>query len=1016
MGSAVTMATAIGTFDKLMTTLPEASTQVLKSLKEMLMYIGGPQTRNTATIGGHIVAALLTSDVLPSLIAAECYITIIGPRGVERTIPLEKFRVHERAVDLEQREILGFISIPLTKVDEYFKSYRIYTPHRRDIELDVISAGMRVRFIPGEDIIHDMNITFGGIGQTGSNKIRDSGRTLKGRQWDESILQDVFNILQHVSSDVRISKTAAKNSFNMEQARDFKLAAMRSYFFKFYHYVKQERFNNNSLPSMKMTLNDCPPMNGSQKWQECCKGSVGKPIRHMSSSQQATGEALYLDDLPPRHDELFLALVTSSRPHAKIRSVDPSQAMLIDGVKCYIDKDDVPGCNMLFEGPDFCNYCLADDEVTCVGAIIGGILATDRQTARRAAKLVRVEYDDLDSILSIEEAIEKESFYKPIKQLVHGNIEESFGSCDEVLEGEMRVGGQEQYYLEPHSCLVIPDSGDQKVEVIVATQCLADAQTAVANVLGIQCHKVICKTARIGGGFGGKGPACSQHAAICAVAVNKAKCPVRLILERDEDMKSTGGRAPVLFKYKIGFTTQGRVAVLDVAAFMDAGDSPYVCNAILNYIIENICNVYDIPNVRVKGYICKTNKPSNTAMRGFGRPQSVVMIESLISDVAYRCGLSQTRVRELNFHREGFVTHCRQTIKQCNTQRCWEECLQQSNFYQRQEMVISFNRQHEWLKRGISINPLMLGVGFGTKMHMQGNALIQIFLDGSVLLTHGGVEMGQGLHTKMIQIASNELNVPVERIYISETNTSSVPNASGTAADTGTDLNGGAVKEACEQIMRRMQPIVDDHPAGSWNEWVQAAYKDRINLSAVGHFIVEDIKEFSEIELNCPPSYFVFGSACSEVEIDCLTGEHRVLRTDIVLDVGRSINPAVDIGQVEGAFVQGYGMYMTEEWLWSDQGELIHSGPGMYRLPRVYDIPREFNVQFLKDSENTCNIYSSKGTGQATICLGNTVYFATKEAIRAARSDIGLEQIFDLDTPAIPRRVLLACGDQYTKK
>lgn len=426
-------------------------------------------------------------------------------------------------------------------------------------------------------------------------------------------------------------------------------------------------------------------------------------------------------------------------------------------------------------------------------------------------------------------------------------------------------------------------------------------------------------------------------------------------------------------------------------------------------------NAYLIPNIRITGYLCKTNLPSNTAFRAFGAPQGMMVAENIIRDIAHAMNKPAISIMELNLLKSGDMMLAKQNLEYCTLSRCWSECLLQSNYYERLKSVTEFNRQHRWRKRGISVVPTTYAVGFSEHFLMQAGALVNAYRDGSILLAHTGVEMGQGLHTKMIQIAARVLNVDVERIFISETATNQIPNTTPTAASIGSDTNGMAVINACEILSKRLAPYREKYPNDQWTDLVNKAYMDRISLSASGFYPNENFN-FDNDLTDEMVNYFTYGTGVSEVEIDCLTGDHQVIRTDIVMDVGSSLNPAIDIGQIEGAYMQGYGLYTLEEMVYSPDGTIYSRGPGAYKLPGFADIPAEFNVSILKGAPNPRAVYSSKAIGEPPLFLSAAVFFAIKEAIAAARRDENLLGSFQLFSPASAARIRMACQDNITKQ
>nr|KAF6329459.1 xanthine dehydrogenase [Pipistrellus kuhlii] len=493
--------------------------------------------------------------------------------------------------------------------------------------------------------------------------------------------------------------------------------------------------------------------------------------------------------------------------------------------------------------------------------------------------------------------------------------------------------------------------------------------------------------------------------------------PVRCMLDRDEDMLITGGRNPFLARYKVGFMKTGKVVALEVEHYGNAGNSEDLSLRVVGRALLHMDNSYKIPNIRGTGQACKTNLPSNTAFRGFGGPQGMLIAEHWMSEVAVTCGLPAEEVRKKNMYKEGDLTHFNQKLEGFTLPRCWDECLAISEYHARRSEVDKFNKEHCWKKRGLCIIPIKFGIDYTLSFLNQAGALILVYTDGSVLLTHGGTEMGQGLHTKMVQVASKALKIPISKIYISETSTNTVPNTSPTSASISTDINGQAVYEACQKILKRLEPFKRKNPRGSWEDWVTAAYQDAVSLSATGFYKIPNVGYSFETNSGTPFNYFSYGVACSEVEIDCLTGDHKNLRTDIVMDVGCSLNPAIDIGQVEGAFVQGLGLFTLEELHYSPDGTLLTRGPGTYKIPAFGSIPTEFRVSLLRDSPNKKAIYASKAIGEPPLFLAASIFFAIKDAIRAARAQHGgsnTKELFRLDSPATPEKIRNACVDKFT--
>ncbi|XP_071487031.1 xanthine dehydrogenase/oxidase-like [Diadema antillarum] len=1018
IGSSVTLSRLEQFLKPIIHNHPGHKTKVFSAIVEMLRWFAGSQIRNMAAVGGNIVTGSPISDLNPIFLAARCKLELVSQSRGSRYVTMdENFFTGYRQNILMPDEILRAITIPYTRQNEYFFAFK-QSPRRED-DIAIVNAGMRVVFGGGDTaVVDDVSLAFGGMAIT-TVMASKTMALMKGRSWDNSMLEAALSSLEN---DLPLPAGAPGG---METYRK---SLTLSFFFKFYLMVLDQLGTDQPAQNASVSSRErsaispyqALPVDAAQVFEKPAPGQpsrdpVGRPVVHKAALQHATGEAVYVDDIPDVWGQLYMSFVYSRRAHAKIISLDPSEALSLEGVHEFVSASDVPASNIvgaLFPEEEL----FASEEVFHVGQPIGAILAESQALARRAANLVKIEFEDLDAVITIEEAIEKESFMGEPIIVEQGDPVESLKTCDHVIEGEVKVGGEEHFYLETQCAFVIPKGEDKEVEVFSSTQHPTNVQSMVSSVLGIPANRITCRVKRLGGGFGGKELRSSPLAAACAVAANKVGRPVRFMMDRDEDMQSTGGRHPFVGRYKVGFTTEGRLQAFDVKLFSNGGFSFDVSPIVMSVATKFFDNCYRMPVFRIEGRVCRTNISSNTAFRGFGAPQGMIIMESIMTNVAIECGISQEKVRELNFYKDGDIAMMNQKIENCNIERCWEQCLEKSNFYTRRRNVDIFNRENRWKKRGLAIIPVKYGIGCSPLYFNQGAALVHIYMDGSVLVTHGGVEMGQGLHTKMIQVAARTLGIPEDKIHLSETSSSKVPNTLPTAASLGSDLNGGAVQNACHILRERLEPIMYANPKGTWKEWAEEAFTNRISLSATGHYSTQGL-DFDEKTMTGKLwHYFSYGAAASEVEIDCLTGDHRTLRTDIVFDVGQSINPAVDIGQIEGAFIQGYGLYVLEDLRWTPEGRLLTAGPGYYKIPGFGNIPAEFNVTLVKGVTNPTNICSSKAIGEPPLFLGSSVYFAIKDAIMAARTEEGLSGDFRLDTPAVAERIRLACRDQFTKR
>uniref|UniRef100_A0A8C7F7H4 Xanthine dehydrogenase n=1 Tax=Oncorhynchus kisutch TaxID=8019 RepID=A0A8C7F7H4_ONCKI len=984
--------------------LPPYQTEVFNAVLEQLRWFAGLQIRN-------IMTASPISDLNPVFMASGCKLTLMSKGGERVVVMDEKFFPGYRKTILTPEEVLLCVLIPYTK--KYFAAYK-QSPRRED-DISIVTSGMSVTFAEGSTIVKHLALSYGGMAAT-TVMAKNTASRLLGKQWGEELLQDACSSL---AEEMTLHPSAPGGMVTYRRTLTLSL------FYKFYltvqqklvsegayiegvraDYISATEIYHQTSPSSVQIFQAVPD---GQKEEDV----VGRPMMHLSALKQATGEAVYCDDIPLYENELYLCLITSTKAHATIQSIDTAEAESMPGVVTCVFAKDVPGSNMT--GPIVYDETVLAD-VTCVGHIIGAVVADTQAHAQRAAKAVRITYQELQPvIITIQDAITHQSFFQPVRTIQRGDLDQGFTQADHILEGEMHMGGQEHFYLETNVTVAVPKGEDGEMELFVSTQSATKTQSLVAKALGVPASRVVIRVKRMGGGFGGKESRSTTLSTMVAVAAQKLKRPVRCMLDRDEDMLVTGGRHPFYGRYKVGFMKSGKVVALEVTYYSNAGNSMDLSLSIMERALFHMENSYSIATIRGRGYVCKTHLPSNTAFRGFGGPQGMLIAESWMSDVALSLGLPAEQVRRLNMYIQGERTPYSQILDHITLDRCWDQCLEISSFTQRRAGIETYNRDHRWTKRGLSVVPTKFGISFTAAFLNQAGALAHIYTDGSVLLTHGGTEMGQGLNTKMVQVASRTLGIPSSKIHITETSTNTVPNTSPTAASASSDLNGAAVHNACEILLHRLEPYKTKNPKGCWEDWVTAAYFDRVNLSANGFYKTPDLGYDFETNTGRPFNYFSYGVACSEVEIDCLTGSHKNIHTSIVIDVGNSLNPALDIGQVEGGFMQGVGLYTLEELKYSPEGYLFTRGPGMYKIPAFGDIPTDLTVSLLRDAPNDKAIFSSKAIGEPPLFLAASVFFAIKDAIIAARKESGLSGPFRLDSPATPERIRNACEDRFTK-
>ena len=620
-----------------------------------------------------------------------------------------------------------------------------------------------------------------------------------------------------------------------------------------------------------------------------------------------------------------------------------------------------------------------------------------------------VRYEPLPAILGIEEAIARQSFLSGPARMQRGDAAAAIAAAPCQVRGELRIGGQEHFYLETQCAIACMDESDG-VFLHSSTQHPSETQAIVARVLGIGRHRVTVECLRMGGAFGGKEVQANAWAAIAALGAWKTRRPVRVRLTRALDMALTGKRHPFLARYTAGHDERGVLRGFDVEMYSDGGWSLDLSEPVLWRAIFHLDNAYLLPAVNITGSVCRTHKTSQTAFRGFGGPQGMLVIEDALDRIARSLGLPPETVRERNFYREGDTTHYGMPVKDAGRiARIWAELKENACFDARREAVQAFNRAQAHRKRGIAITPVKFGISFTATMFNQAGALVSIYRDGTVQVNHGGTEMGQGLHTKIQQIAAESLGVDLDAVRVMPTRTDKVPNTSATAASAGTDLNGAAVGEACEQLKARLAPVAARLLAGNgrepkFAEVVEAAYRERIPLFAQGFYRTPGLSYDPRTGQGTPFHYFAYGAAVSEVEVDGFTGEYRYLRTDILEDVGDSVSPVIDVGQVEGGFVQGLGWLTLEELVWNADGRLATDGASTYKLPSWTEMPEDFRVNFLTRASEPGVVFGSKAVGEPPLMLAISV----REALRDAIAAFGGGGVVELDSPATPERVYWA--------
>ncbi|WP_321161265.1 xanthine dehydrogenase molybdopterin binding subunit [Verminephrobacter eiseniae] len=759
------------------------------------------------------------------------------------------------------------------------------------------------------------------------------------------------------------------------------------------------------------------------------RAAMGQSHPHESARAQVAGAAHYIDDLPELKGTLYAAPIVSTVAHGRLDGVDASAAMALPGVRAVVLAADVPGDKML-AAPERDEPVFAIDSVQFVGQVIGLVVASSVQQARRAARAVKLDITALPAILSVPDALAADSHVLPPVSLRRGDAARGLAQAQHRLSGRLEVGGQEHFYLEGQIAYALPLEQGQWC-IHSSTQHPGQVQHWVAQALGLERHAVHVQCRRLGGGFGGKETQAGHLAVWAAVAAHRLGCPVKLRLARDEDFIITGKRHPFCYQYDVGFDDTGRITGLRLQMAANCGFSADLSGPVADRALFHCDNAYYLSDVELTSYRCKTHTQSHTAFRGFGGPQGVIVIETILGDIARALGQDAQDVRLRNLYGEGrSVTHYQMPVQDNILPALLPQLERQARYRQRRQEIAHWNARSPVLKRGIALTPVKFGISFTATLFNQAGALVHVYTDGSVQVNHGGTEMGQGLHTKVAQIVADELGLPLHRVQVTASDTSKIPNASATAASSGTDLNGRAAQIAARQVRDNLAAYLgaldgcaahdirfEDGQVRTprqqrrFDAVVQAAHAQRIQLWSDGFYRTPGIHYDKTTLTGQPFFYFAYGAACSEVVLDTLTGENRVLKVDILHDVGRSINPAIDIGQIEGGFVQGMGWLTTEQLQWDGQGRLTTHAPSTYKIPTTGDIPAHFRVELWPEANRADTVGGSKAVGEPPLMLAISVFEALRNAVAAGRGTDAHAPVA-LNAPATAENLLRALSGQ----
>ncbi len=1020
------------------------------ALNDMLRVFGSRQIRNRATMGGNIVTASPIGDSAPVLLALDAHVVIVGqasrlspsesktadsktaatssdygPRTTdyglcERTLPISEFFISYRKTALQPDEILKTIIIPrrepksgLTSKCEWFKVSK-----RREMDISTV-AGCFTVDVDSQNVVRHARLAYGGVAAMPMRALKTEAALL-GKVWTEETIRAATPILR--TEFTPISDVRGSAEFRRELIVNL-----------------LEKFHAESVP---LTPGFSPVIETRFSETVLTVSSARKAVEsaqstppHESAHKHANGEALYTDDFAARKHALEVWPVCAPHARARLLRRDASAARTMPGVSAVLLAEDVPGLNDV-GAIRHDEILLADKEVFYHGQIIALVVGESQEACREAAKKIVVEYEPLPPIRNIKDAIAQNSFHTEPNFIRRGDVPRALAESPQILEDEFSLEGQEHFYLEMQAAFA--EAGeDGSMFVMSSTQHPSEVQHIVAHLLHVPVNQVVVQSPRMGGGFGGKETQAATFAALAALAAAKTRRPIRVRVNRDLDMMLTGKRHPFLAKFKVGYNTQGDLLAAKIELISNGGWSLDLSMPVTDRAVFHLDNAYYIPSVEFSGQVAKTNLASNTAFRGFGGPQGMLVIEEIIDRIARRLGKTPEEIRERNLYRgtgATNTTHYGQEIEDNRIQRVWQELKQSSALEMRRAEIAKWNATRPHRKRGIAMTPVKFGISFTLTHLNQAGALVLIYQDGTVQVNHGATEMGQGVHTNIAMVAAKELGVRLENVRVMPTSTDKVPNTSATAASCGTDLNGAAVKNACEILRARLVPIalklVGDEvtslnlkkdkksPAPTvlaedlvftngfvlhrsipeakilFTQVVQQAYFQRVSLSSTGFYATPEIHYDRAKGQGRPFLYFAVGAAVTEVEVDGFTGMTQILRADILHDAGDSINAGINLGQIEGGFVQGAGWLTCEELIWDKDGRLLTHSPDTYKIPAVSDRPREFNVRFLKNATQRLTIHGSKAVGEPPLMLAISVREAIRDAIAAfgtARGEVSLK-------------------------
>lgn len=981
-----------------LTALEEALAGEYPMIDKMLWAFASRQIRSRATLAGNIVTASPIGDMPPILLALDATV-VLEKRGATRSVPIGEFFAGYRKSVIQADEIVRWVILPRharageRQVSRHMDSYKV--SKRRELDISIVAAAFVVD-TDASNVVTHARLAFGGVAATPS-RAKKTESFLLGKKWDEATILGAKDVLatEYTPLDDHRSGAAYR--------RDLITSLLEKF------------FRGDTSHAQDDILLFEATSRASVGGQTAAETDESRALEHESAIGHVTGSAMYVDDTSKRRVMLEVWPVSSPHARARVVKIDTSAALGEPGVHAVLTWRDVPGVNdvgaVRHDEPLFAPE---GGEASYHGHVVALVVAESYEAARLAGLKVKVEYEKLEPVLGIRDAIAKESYHTEPHIIRRGDCDAALAASPQTFSGEIDIGGQEHFYLESHAAWA--ECGeDGEIFVASSTQHPSEVQAVVSHVMDLPRNKVIVQSPRMGGGFGGKETQGNTWSSFAALAAKKTGRPVRVQLDRDLDMALTGKRHPFLGRFEVGHTAEGKILAARVALVSDGGWALDLSESITDRGLFHLDNAYYIPAVDFRGRVAKTNVTSHTAFRGFGGPQGMVVIEEILDRIARRTGLPPEEVRAKNLYRgegETNTTHYGQELEDERIPAIWSRLLDSSRFAERRRAVDAFNANSgARAKRGLSITPVKFGISFTATWLNQAGALVLVYRDGTVQVNHGGTEMGQGLYTKVRGVAMRELGVPAPMVRVMKTQTDKVPNTSATAASSGADLNGAAVRAACETIRERLAPVAAELlsaesamavPASAvifengaarapqvpgvtiaFERVVERAYMKQVQLSAAGFYRTPGIGYDRSKGRGKPFYYFAYGAAVTEVEVDGYTGMKRVLAVDILHDVGESLNPGIDRGQIEGAFVQGMGWLTGEELKWSKDGKLLSHSASTYQIPSMGDAPERFTIELLKQAAQPGVIHGSKAVGEPPLMLAISVREAIRDAVSA---------------------------------